>query len=275
MPASSIHHVPSPKWSLHDIAALGAATIPVSYGALIFIGCLRAGETVLVHAAAGGLGVHAVQIAKALGAKVIGTVGSDQKKSVVEELIRDSKTRHIPEGEGVVNYSNNDWQEEVLLICRQNGKDGVDVVFDTVGLVQKSIKCTAFHGRIIIVGFAARTGTGARKVQDLEQIAVNRLLLKQIKLLGYRFGETSRRMPQETAKLWTGLNELLAKDPRLIKPVIYKTYKGLDAVNEAMHALSDRKVFGKAVVEICPEAEALRQVQELQSCDKDRSKPRL
>lgn len=274
VPASTIHHLPSPNWSLHDIAALGAATIPVSYGALNFIGRLKAGETILIHAAAGGLGIYAVQIAKAIGAKVIGTVGSEQKRSVIEDLIRDPKTGAVPKGEGVVNYSNDEWQKEVLSICKQNGKDGVDVVFDTVGLVQKSIKCTVFNGRIIVVGFAARTGTGADKVQELEKIDVNRILLKQIKLLGYRFGETSRRLPQETAKIWQGLNEMLAK-PQVIKPVVYKTYKGLDAVPEAMQALSERKVFGKAVIEICSETEALKQIRETQITPNDRSKSKL
>lgn len=261
VPASSIHHLPSSAWSLRDIAALGAATLPVSFGALTFIGDVKAGETVLIHAAAGGLGVYAIQIARALGAKVIGTVGSEHKSHVVQEILRDPKTGHIPRGEGVVNYSKDNWQKEVLSICKQNGKDGVDVVFDTVGLVQQSIKCTAFNGRIIVIGFAARTGTGGEKVQELENIAVNRILLKQIKLLGYRYGETSRRMPQETDKMWKNLNEMLARSPRVIQPVIYKTYHGLDAANEAMQALSDRKLFGKAVIEICPEEVAERDLQ--------------
>lgn len=275
MPASSIHHLPSANWSLHDIAALGAATIPVSYGALTFIGDLKAGETILIHAAAGGLGIYAVQIAKAIGAKVIATVGSDQKRSVVEDLIRDPKRDAMPAGEGVVNYSKNDWQKEVLSICKRDGKDGVDVVFDTVGLVQKSIKCTAFNGRIIVVGFAARTGTGAEKVEELEKLDVNRVLLKQIKLLGYRYGETSRRMPHETVKMWEGLNEMLAREPRIIKPVIYNTYRGLAGAPEAMQALSDRKVFGKAIIEVCSENQAMQQVQEAQSRHENGTKARL
>lgn len=275
VPSSSIHHLPGSSWSLHDIAALGAATIPVSYGALSFIGDLKVGETILIHAAAGGLGIYAVQIAKAMGAKVIGTVGSQHKRSVVEDIIRDPATKSIPEGEGVVDYTNRDWQKEVLAICKKNGKDGVDIVFDTVGLVQKSIKCTTFNGRIIIVGFAARTGTGSEKVQELEQIAVNRILLKQIKLLGYRFGETSRRMPSETAKMWQGLNQVLARQPQVVKPVVYKTYKGLDAIPDAMQALSERNVYGKAVVEICSEEEAMKEVHESQSRSQTEMKSKL
>lgn len=275
VPASSIHHLPSTGWSLHDIAALGAATIPVSFGALTFIGNVRAGETVLIHAAAGGLGIYAVQIARALGAKVVGTVGSERKAHVVEDVLRDPKTGHIPKGEGVVNYNKDNWEKQVLSICKQSSKDGVDVVFDTVGLVQQSIKCTAFNGRIIVVGFAARTGTGAEKVQELEKIAVNRILLKQIKLLGYRYGETSRRLPQETEKTWNELNRMLAKDPRIIQPVVYDTYHGLDAVKEAMQALSERRLFGKAVIEVCPEEVAMRDLQRTKSRDKRASTSRL
>ncbi|KAK5070977.1 hypothetical protein LTR64_003952 [Lithohypha guttulata] len=263
VPASAIHHLPNPTWSLHDIAAIGAGTLPVSYGALTTIAGLSAGEVILVHAAAGGLGVYAVQIARALGAKVIGTVGSQHKAAVVESLLRDPNTGKIPAGEGVVNYSKGGWENEVLALCKQIGKDGIDVVYDTVGLVQKSIRCTTFNGRIVVAGFAGRTGTGAEKVQALEQLAVNRILLKQIKLLGYRYGETNRRMPQETVKMWRGLNEMLIHEPRLVHPVVYKTYKGLSHINEGMQALRHREVYGKAVIEVCTEELALKQAQQV------------
>lgn len=259
-PASAVHHLPSPLWSLHDIAAIGAGTFPVSYGALTTIAGLKAGEAILVHAAAGGLGVYAVQVARALGAKVIGTVGSQHKLSVVEDLLRDPQSGHIPKGEGVINYSKDGWEKDVVALCKQIGKDGVDVVYDTVGLVLKSIRCTTFNGRIVVVGFAARTGTGAEAVEELEKIPVNRVLLKQIKLLGYRYGETSRRLPHETVKMWQGLYELLSQGPTVIKPVVYKTYKGLDHANEAMEALHRRQVFGKVVIEVCNEYEALQEV---------------
>lgn len=257
LPATSVHHLPSSSWSLHDIAAIGAGTLPVSYGALTMIADVKPGELVLVHAAAGGLGVYAVQIARALGAKVIGTVGSREKQSVVEDLLRDARTGEIGPGEGVVNYSEEGWEQRVVGLAKQVGKDGVDVVYDTVGLVQKSIRCTTFNGRIVVVGFAGRTGTGAEKVQPLEKLDVNRVLLKQIKLLGYRYGETSRRLPHETVKMWKGLNEMLAKGPSVIRPVVYKTYSGLQHVNEALKAVHERKVYGKAVIAIADEEEIL------------------
>lgn len=164
VPISSLHRVPA-GWSLHDIAGLGAATAPVSYGALVRVANVQKGQTVLIHAAAGGLGVVAVQIAKALGAQVIGTVGSEDKAEVVRRL-----------GVlGVVRYDHDGWEKEVLALTNNVG---VDSVYDTVGLVQKSIRCLKFGGNIIIAGFA---GLGGK----METLTMNRILLKGAKLLGY------------------------------------------------------------------------------------------
>jgi NADPH2:quinone reductase len=126
---------------------------------------VKAGQTVVVHAAAGGLGVVAVQIAHAVGAKVIGTVGSEEKADIVRKL-----------GVlGVVRYDREGWEKEVLRLT--NGA-GVDSVYDTVGLVEKSIRCLKFGGTIVIAGFA---GLGGK----MEVLAMNRVLLKGARLLGY------------------------------------------------------------------------------------------
>jgi NADPH2:quinone reductase len=172
---SALHKLPgsgsgSGSWTLRDVAGLGAATAPVSYAALVRVAQVKAGQTVLVHAAAGGLGVVAVQIALALGARVIGTVGSEEKAEVV---------RKLPGVLGVVRYDNNvGWEREVLKIC---GGGGVDVVYDTVGLVEKSIRCLKFGGSVVIAGFAGLSGSGGK----METLAMNRVLLKGAKLLGY------------------------------------------------------------------------------------------
>ena len=152
-------------WCLEDAAGLGAATAPVSYGALIRVAKLQRGETVLIHAAAGGMGVVAVQIAKAVGAKVIATMGSDEKAKVVRSLGADV----------VIRYDAPQWEKEVLKAT--NGK-GVDVVMDTVGLVEKSLRCVRFGGRVVIAGFAGLGG-------NMEQVAMNRILLKGAIVLGY------------------------------------------------------------------------------------------
>ncbi len=165
---SALHRLPGGcgSWTLRDVAGLGAATAPVSYAALVRVAQVKAGQTVLVHAAAGGLGVVAVQIAQALGARVIGTVGSEEKEEVVRKM-----------GVlGVVRYDDSDgWEREVLKI---SGGGGVDVVYDTVGLVEKSIRCLKFGGSVVIAGFA---GLGGK----METLAMNRVLLKGAMLLGY------------------------------------------------------------------------------------------
>ncbi|KIY01379.1 uncharacterized protein Z520_02931 [Fonsecaea multimorphosa CBS 102226] len=225
---SALQRLPA-GWTLRDAAGVGAATAPVSYGALVRVAEVKPGQIVLVHAAAGGLGVVAVQIAHALGAKVIGTVGSEDKAQVV---------RRLPGVLGVVRYDRDGWEKDVLQLT---GNVGVDSVYDTVGLVEKSIRCLKFGGKIVIAGFAGRGG-------KMETLAMNRVLLKGVKLLGYRFGETGRRNPKENQEIWRGLNEMVQRGQ--IKPVIYGTYAGLESVPGALDDLAARKVWGKAIVEI-------------------------
>jgi NADPH:quinone reductase len=160
---SALRRLPK-GWTLRDAAALGA-TAPVSYGALVRTAQLQPGQTILIHAAAGGLGVAAVEIAHAVGAKVIGTVGSERK---AEEIRKFGVL-------GVVRYDQEGWETEVLKL---NGGVGVDSVYDTVGLVGKSIRCLKFGGNIVIAGFAGLEG-------KMETLAMNRVLLKGAKLLGY------------------------------------------------------------------------------------------
>lgn len=161
-----LHEVP-PGLDLAGAASLGA-TAPVSYGALVERGGLRAGETVLVHAGAGGLGVMAVQIAKALGARVVATVGSRDKMEVAKRVGADV----------VVDYSVEGWEKAVV---EGSGGEGVDVVFDTVGLVGRSLRCLRHGGRVLVVGFAGSGGV-------MEKVAMNRILLKQARVIGYVSG---------------------------------------------------------------------------------------
>lgn len=161
---TSLLRVPE-GWPVEATAGL-AATLPVSYDGLISAGRLRAGETVLVHAAAGGLGTMACQVAAAKGCHVIGTAGSDDKCAYAK-------------GYGAnecINYSTDkEWWKRVNEIT---GGKGVDVVFDPVGLVEPSLKCVASKARIVVVGFAGLDG-------NFEKIAMNRILLKQVELIGY------------------------------------------------------------------------------------------
>lgn len=111
----------------------------------------------------------AIQIAKAVGARVIATAGTTEKLEVCKRYGADE----------CINYDTNpEWWNTVLELTGGKDKGGVDVVFDSVGLVEKSIKCAKTRGRIIIVGFTGREG-------NMEKVAMNRILLKQINVIGY------------------------------------------------------------------------------------------
>lgn len=165
LPASTpLHRIPA-GWTFSEAAGI-AATLPVSYAALVLQAGIKTGQTILVHAAAGGLGIMAVQVAAALRCRVIGTAGSPEKCAVATSF----------GAQVCINYAEESaWWERVLALT--DGK-GADVVFDTVGLVDRSLKCIARRAKILIVGFAG--------IQDgMERIAMNRVLLKQASLIGY------------------------------------------------------------------------------------------
>ncbi|KAM5372523.1 hypothetical protein ACJZ2D_007423 [Fusarium nematophilum] len=224
--SDSLHRIP-PSWSFLDAAGLGA-TLPVSYAALVLRGGLKSGETVLVHSAAGGLGTMATQIASAMGCRVLATAGSAEKCTYAQGL----------GAERCFDYSADEWWKNVLEAT--DGR-GVDVVFDPVGLVDLSIKCLAHRGRVLVVGFAGRSS-------EMEKIAMNRVLLKQATLIGYRYGETLRRYPDEKRRIWAELQPLLESGK--IRPAAFKRYSGLQNVPQALKDLSSRKISGKAIVQI-------------------------
>ena len=138
----------------------------MSYGALISVAQLKAGETVLVLGASGGLGVMAVQIAKAVGARVIAVVGGKEKAEVVKSVGADE----------VVDYGRDGWEARVKALG--NGREGVDVVYDGIGAVESGIRCLRYRGRLVVVGFAARGG-------KMENLKVNKILLKGVAVFGY------------------------------------------------------------------------------------------
>jgi NADPH:quinone reductase len=228
-----------------DAAGLGA-TAPVSYGALITRGRLKKGETVLIHAAAGGLGLMAVQLAKAAGVIVIATASTEAKLTVAWKYGADE----------CVNYIiSEDWWKEVLVLTDEVG---VDLVFDSVGLVDKSLKCLKHKGRLLVVGFAGTEGM-------IEKIAMNRILLKQAQIFGYvsrslmlgrKYSNLSsdmvratvdmrRRLEQSGKTWWQLIHE------GFIRPCVYDhVYKDLSSVPSALNDLAARKVWGKGVIRI-------------------------
>jgi NADPH2:quinone reductase len=210
--------------SFEDAAAAGLV-YQTSYVALVHRANLRADETLLVHAAAGGVGLAAVQIGAALGARVIGTAGTKEKLELVAENGADF----------VVNYREGDWVSRVKELT--DGR-GADVIYDPVGgdTFDASTKCIAFEGRILIVGFASGR---------IPTAAMNRVLLKNFSLVGIHWGLYFDEDPEVLHESQVALSRLYAEGK--IKPVVSETFPLKDA-KSALAALGSRKTTGKIVL---------------------------
>ncbi|EJU04312.1 NADP-binding protein [Dacryopinax primogenitus] len=219
---------PIPKGMTFDQAAGLYVTYPTSYEGIVNRGETKPGEWVLVHAGAGGVGLVAVQIAKALGAKVIATAGSPPKLEICKS---------IGGADEVLDYTKSSWQKEVLRIT---GGKGVDVVYDPVGLIKDSLKCIAWKGRAVVVGFAAG---------KIEQVPTNLILLKNVSLVGIHWGAYLKNEPGHVPDVWKGIFKLF-ESGKLIPAVYDPPYMGLDSVPRALVDLENRKTWGKAVVRV-------------------------
>jgi NADPH2:quinone reductase len=207
-----------------DAAALGVV-YQTSYVALVPRAGLKPGETLLVHAAAGGVGLAAVQIGVALGARVIGTAGTADKLELVKE-----NGAHT-----VINYREEDFVERVKELT--DGR-GADVIYDPVGgdTFDRSLKCIAFDGRLLVIGFASGTIPLAR---------MNRVLLKNISLVGLHWGLYFEKDPAVVRDAQQAIFDLHHEGK--INPVISATYP-LPEATAALDALGARKTTGKVVL---------------------------
>ena len=208
-----------------------AAAFLVAYGTawhcLIDRGRLKAGEVALIHGAAGGVGLAAVEVAKLKGATVIAAAGSDDKLAAVARYGAD----HL------INYRDQDFREVVLGLT--DGR-GADVIYDPVGgdVFDQSLRCINWRGRIVIVGFAAGR---------IPQIPANYPLLKGAEIIGARAGEFRRREP-EAGKAMEGELLRLAAAGQL-NPHISHTLP-LEQAVEALELIRSRQVIGKAVLTV-------------------------
>lgn len=198
---------------------------PTSWAALVFRAALRAGETVLVHAAAGGVGIAAVQIAKALGARVVATAGGPDKLEVARRAGADV----------VIDYRGGDWPEQVRAA---SGGRGADVIYDSVGgeVFDASLKCIAWNGRLLVIGFAGG---------KIPEVKANRILLKNIAVVGLHWGAYAIHEPERIPQTFDALFRLYGEGK--VRPVIYRSYS-LDEVPAALEALGSRKSYGKIVI---------------------------
>ncbi len=188
---------------------------------------LQAGETLLVHAGAGGVGSAAIQIGKAAGAMVIATAGSDEKVGVCRQLGADH----------AVNYKTQDFVEEVNKITRGRG---ADVVFDPVGgdVYDRSTKCIAFEGRIVLVGF-----TSGR----IPQAATNHVLIKNYSVVGLHWGLYKKRAPELIPPAAHALLELY--EAGKIKPHISTCFP-LNHAPRALATVAEGKSTGKVILTV-------------------------
>jgi len=188
---------------------------------------LQPGETLLVHAAAGGVGSAAVQLGKAAGAQVIGVVGGPEKAQVARTLGADV----------VVDRRAEDF---VKVVNDITGGRGADVVFDPVGgdAYQRSTKCIAFEGRILVVGFAGG---------QIQSAALNHALVKNYSILGLHWGLYTSKDPALVRRCHDELSKLAADG--VAKPLVSERL-ALDAVGDGLQRLADGATVGR-VAYVC------------------------
>jgi len=205
-------------------AAFGLA-YQTAWCGLVRRAALRRGETLLVHGAAGGAGLAAVQLGKALGARVIATAGSREKLEVARAAGADV----------LVNYRTEEWIERVK---KETDGRGADVIYDPVGgdVFDGSTRCIAFEGRLLVIGF-----TSGR----IAEVATNRVLLKNVSIVGVHWGLYSERDPVLVRRWMVELLKLA--EAGQLKPVVSKTFP-LREATRALAAIASRESYGKVVL---------------------------
>jgi len=206
-----------------------AAAFPIVYHTSIFAlrerARLRAGEWLLVHAGASGVGMSAIQLGRAFDARVMATAGSVEKLEFARSL----------GAEQVINYSDAGWVDQVKQLT---GGRGADVIYDPVGgdIFDLSTKCLASGGRLLVIGFASGR---------IPTIAANRILIKDIAIVGALWGTYAAAHPEYMGEAQRALAELYAKGA--IAPPKPASYR-LDQAPAALRDLANRKILGKAAL---------------------------
>jgi NADPH:quinone reductase len=217
--------LPLPK----EMGFEAAAAFPLVYGtsmhALTQRAALRAGETLLVLGAAGGVGLSAVQLGKLMGARVIAAASSDDKLALCREHGADD----------LVNYADTSLKEAVKKLTRGQG---ADVIYDPVGgrLAQDCLSCLAWNGRYLVIGFASG---------DIPEIAANRLLLKGASAVGVFWGAFVARQAKDNFENFERLFAWQAEGK--LTPHVSRAYPLKDAA-QALNDMLARRVTGKVVL---------------------------
>ncbi|MCP4299876.1 MAG: NADPH:quinone oxidoreductase family protein [Gammaproteobacteria bacterium] len=200
-------------------------TYGTSYHAFKQSTSLQPGETVLVLGAAGGVGITAVEIAKAMGARVIAAASSDEKLEFAVSAGADE----------TINYSKVPLKETVKELT---GGKGADVVYDPVGgeLAEQAFRATAWHGRYLVIGFACG---------DIPKFAANIALLKEASIIGVWWGTWASKNPKLQIENMIEMAVLIADGT--LKPRVTESYS-LDDFADAFRAITERRALGKVTL---------------------------
>lgn len=217
--------MPMPPGVSFELAAVFSLAYGTSWHAVRDRAALQPGETMLVLGAAGGVGLAAIEIGKAIGARVIAAASSDEKLAVCREHGADE----------VINYQSEDLRDGITRIC---GKKGPDVVFDPVGgrYAEPAFRAIGWRGRYLVIGFADG---------NIPALPLNLPLLKGASIVGVFWGEFAKREPGNNLK---GMQEMTGwmREGKL-KPRISKVY-ALAETPQALRDMAAREVIGKVVV---------------------------
>ena len=223
----AVRLLPLPEAMSYEEGASFILTYGTTDHALRDRGQMKAGETLLVLGAAGGVGVAAIEIGKALGARVIACASSDEKLAVCRQHGADE----------TINYATEDLRERIKALA---GGKGVDVIYDAVGgpYSEPAFRSIAWRGRHLVIGFAAG---------DIPKLPLNLALLKGGSVVGVFWGDFTRREPAVFAGSARQLAKWYAEGK--LKPHVSATFPLAQAA-EAMNLLASRKAKGKVVIRI-------------------------
>lgn len=208
-----------------------AAAFSMTYGTAIHAlkqrGALQAGETLLVLGASGGVGLAAIEIGKAMGARVIAAASSAEKLEVARQAGADE----------LVNYQDEDVRERLRTLTKGQG---VDVVIDPVGgdLFETVFRSIAWNGRMLVIGFASGT---------IPSLPANLPLLKGAAVIGVFWGSFAQRQPQDNVANFQQLFAWYAEGK--LKPLVSQTF-ALEDTAQAINTLAARKAVGKLVIKV-------------------------
>jgi NADPH2:quinone reductase len=223
--ADAARLMPLPRGMDFETGAATFLTYCTSLHALQDCARLKAGETVLVLGAAGGVGIAAIEIAKAMGARVLAAASSETKLEACRQAGADA----------TVDYSTARLRDAVKAF---SGGEGVDVVYDPVGgdYSEEALRCLRWHGRFLVIGFAAGT---------IPRLPLNLALLNERSIVGVYWGESVARDPAAHVRNVGQLLEWFAAGK--VKPQISERV-GLAGAVEAMQRMTKRDIVGKVIV---------------------------